>query len=60
MDAIIQNSAYAVEGDQSAETPTKLYRILTFACRNRQCESFGKAVGQRKLELTIGENSPSG
>lgn len=53
MDGFITRSGYAVSGDQSANTPTKLYRILTFTCRNKQCEACGKEIGQERLEQPL-------
>ncbi len=53
MEAMISASHNAVTGDASPETPTKLFRVLTFQCRNPQCEKFGKEVGQQRLEQKI-------
>lgn len=53
MDGIIIRSGYTVSGDQSPDTPTELYRILTFACRNKQCENLGREIGQQRLKQTL-------
>ena len=53
MDGIIMRSGYAVSGDQSPDTTTELYRILTFACRNKQCGDFGREIGQQRLKQTL-------
>jgi hypothetical protein len=53
MDAIISASHNLVTGDNSSLTTTKLYRVLTFSCRNPQCENCKKEVGQQKLEQQL-------
>lgn len=53
MDAIISASHNLVTGDDSPDTTTRLYRVLTFRCRNPQCESCGKDIGQQKLEQQL-------
>ncbi len=53
MDAIISASHNLVTGDNSSLTTTKLYRVLTFSCRNPQCENCKKEIGQQKLEQQL-------
>lgn len=50
MDAIISESHNLITGDKSPDEKTRLYRVLTFSCRNPQCEQCGKEIGQQKLE----------
>ena len=33
-----------ITGDNSADTATKLFRVLEFTCRNKQCADYGKVV----------------
>lgn len=53
MEAIISASHNQVTGDNSTLTKTRLYRVLTFSCRNPQCENCKKEIGQQKLEQQI-------
>jgi len=53
MDAIISNSRNAAEGDNSPDTQTRFFRVLTYRCRNRQCEVCGKEIGQERLEQPL-------
>ena len=54
VDAIISASRNKVEGDDSPERQTRLFRVLTFRCRNPQCEENGREVGTQRLEQPLG------
>ena len=53
MDAIISEARNVAEGDHSPDTQTRIYRVLTFRCRNRQCEDCGREIGQERLEQPL-------
>ena len=63
MDAIIASSGYRVTGDGAAETPTKLYRVLSYRCRNPQCASYaregGEIIGREEIELPVETGQPA-
>lgn len=41
---------YEIEGDKSADTPTKLYVVQTHQCVNKQCSQRGRTVEHRVLQ----------
>lgn len=43
------------------EKDGKKYRILTYACRNRQCSMYQKEIGKEEIEVPEkeGENNES-
>ncbi|MBQ4050728.1 MAG: hypothetical protein IJD13_03805 [Oscillospiraceae bacterium] len=47
----IEKQRVEVEGDQSPDTETKVYRILSFVCRNPRCEHHGEEVGETKVQI---------
>lgn len=53
MDGMISESHNLITGDESPDEQTRLYRVLTFSCRNPQCEHCGKEIGQQKLEQQL-------
>lgn len=48
--------------NQVVEKDGKKVRVLTYACRNRQCSMNGKELGKEEFELPEkeGENNESG
>lgn len=44
-------SRIEVEGDKSPDTQTKVYQVLDFACRSKQCGEYGKVQAQQRVEL---------
>lgn len=44
-------SKTVVEGDNSPDTPTKVYIEQTMICRCPQCENFGKVVQTERSYL---------
>lgn len=52
-DAIIDGGGYRVTGDGSTDTPTKLFRVLVYRCRNPQCAACGESVGRDEIELPV-------
>jgi len=53
MDGMISESHNLITGDKSPDEQTRLYRVLTFSCRNPQCEQCRKEIGQQKLEQQL-------
>lgn len=51
MDGFIDRKVLGFEGDESPDTETKAFYQLTYICRNRQCKSFGKNIGEEKVYL---------
>ena len=49
----ILSAVNRAEGDDSPDTETKLYRDLTYACRNKKCGNFGKSIGTAVVPLEI-------
>lgn len=49
--AMISGTRHEVEGDQSPDTETKVYLVQEFSCRNPQCPSNGKVIGEVKHRL---------
>ena len=47
----IQSTRLAVEGDQSPDTETVVWRVLEYACRSRQCPEYGKVQKTEKVRL---------
>ena len=47
----IVDSRIQVEGDKSPDTQTRVYRVLDFACRSKQCSEYGKVQEQQRVEL---------
>ena len=47
-EAVISSNNIEVEGDNSTETPTKVYRRLEVKCRNEKCINFGQTVGEKR------------
>ena len=45
----IVGSTIALEGDNSPEEQTKVFRVLQFACRNPHCRAHGKVEEERIL-----------
>ena len=48
---IIKNVVVEKEG--------KKFRVLTYACRNRNCTMNGKEIGKEEIEIKEGENNES-
>lgn len=34
----------SVEGDESPDTETKVYKVVELKCRSKQCSNYGKVV----------------
>lgn len=44
-EAAIMESGYEVSGDSSPEETTKVFSVLKFHCRNKNCRMCGKEIG---------------
>ena len=51
----IKNSYLQLEGDDSADTPTRAYTVLERQCVNKNCDNFKKVVDTIRHEQQIGE-----
>lgn len=51
VEASITRSAYQVEGDTAPDTETKVYSVLHFSCRNKNCRMFGQEIGTVRHEM---------
>lgn len=40
------------EGDDSPDTPTKAFMIVTPVCRNKKCSAYGEEQEEIKTEIT--------
>ena len=49
----VTGSQYGFEGDDSPDTKTKLFAVLTLACRNPNCAACGKPL-EVKNEIKTG------
>lgn len=47
----IERQRVEVEGDESPDTETRVYRILSFVCRNPKCAHHGEEVGETKVRI---------
>ena len=47
----IERHRVEVEGDNSPDTETRVYRVLDFVCRNPQCAHCGEKVGETKTKI---------
>lgn len=57
VEPMIVKSFNRIEGDNSSDTPTKLYRVMIMQCRNPQCKNYGK-TWEEVVEEEIGDGSP--
>ena len=39
-------ASYRASGDESPDTPTQIYLVQKFFCRNKQCENFDTQVSE--------------
>ncbi len=53
--ARIDSSRWEVTGDDSPETPTRLYLVQTLRCRNPRCDRSGEKVAELRRPLEPGE-----
>lgn len=44
VELVIDHTGKIVEGDNSPDTPTKVYEQQYFICPNRQCSKYGQIV----------------
>ena len=51
VEAAIMDSGYEVEGDNSPATPTKVFSVLKFRCRNKACPKCGREIGVVRHEI---------
>lgn len=49
----IKTSRNKVEGDNSPDTPTKVFIVHEMTCRNKKCPNFNKTVTEVKNELPL-------
>lgn len=47
----IERQRVEVEGDESPDTETKVYRVLDFVCRNPQCSHCGEKVEETRVRI---------
>lgn len=48
---LIDHAAYTVTGDSSPGTPTRIYNVPYFRCRNPQCGEYEKLTEGEKIPL---------
>lgn len=57
VEPIVNNAGKSITGDNSPDTPTKIYDRINFVCRNPQCPNFGKVIGE-ELILSFDSSAP--
>ena len=48
-----ENAKIVFEGDDSPDTPTKAFMVVTPVCRNKKCPAYGKEQEPIKTEMTL-------
>ena len=48
-ECFIDRTETIVEGDNSPDTETKVYKNLIYVCRNPKCTEFKKDIGEEKI-----------
>lgn len=51
LEAQINRSKTEVTGDNSPDTETKIFTVLTFVCRNPQCGEHQKQIGEVRHQI---------
>ncbi len=51
LDASIVTSGTEITGDDSPDTQTTIFTVLTYACRNPHCERYRKQIGQTRHQV---------
>lgn len=51
IEMMIRKTYTEVEGDESPDTPTKVYTVQDLVCRNRKCGNYEKIVETVKTPI---------
>lgn len=54
VEPVIISSKLVLEGDNSPDTKTRAFTVLTMQCVNPQCPNF-RGTWENKIEMEIGE-----
>lgn len=53
VDGIIDAGRNEVEGDDSPDRKTRVFRVLVYRCRNPHCAQNGQEIGLERVELPL-------